>query len=252
MHTNEQPRQSGDKQELINASHLFGLPMGSLIHLFGELFIFLAAKQYKVRRPPIYAVTKAKERGKCSQLFGSFVFTRTNLPGYFLTIRKDSLSWRTRAREVAWTQSGIRAERRGTRRHKEAKGVEDTLRGRCWPVCNQTGGSEAVGTHYVLHTHISTTFFFFAPFLPTMQKKWTNSTLLGFSLLHSNNTNRCIADLPTGLGLRVEVPPGSSSGVFGKVRWHRARSQGRASLQRPRTEDLIKFILAIIQSGLQR
>lgn len=61
---------------------------------------------------------------------------------------------------MAWTQSGIRAERRGTRRHKEAKGVEDTLRGRCWPVCNQTGGSEAVGTHYVLHTHISTTFFF--------------------------------------------------------------------------------------------
>lgn len=60
---------------------------------------------------------------------------------------------------MAWTQSGIRAERRGTRRHKEAKGVEDTLRGRCWPVCNQTGGSEAVGTHYVLHTHISTTFF---------------------------------------------------------------------------------------------
>lgn len=40
MHTNEQPRQSGDKQELINASHLFCLPMGSLIHLLGELFFF--------------------------------------------------------------------------------------------------------------------------------------------------------------------------------------------------------------------
>lgn len=64
MHTNEQPRQSGDKQELINASHLFCLLMGSLIHLLGELFFFLAAKQYKVRRPSIYAVTKEKERGK--------------------------------------------------------------------------------------------------------------------------------------------------------------------------------------------
>lgn len=158
-------------------------------------FYFYLPQNKKVRRPSIYAVTKAEERGKCSQLLGSFAFTRGNLPGYFLTIHKESHSWRMRAREVAWTQSGIRTERRRTRRHRVLKthwgggaGLSATKLGvvRPWElITSSTPTSPRL---------------FFAPFLPTIQKKWTNSTLLGFSLLHSNNTNRCIADLPTGLG----------------------------------------------------
>lgn len=45
MHTNEQPRQWGYKQELMNTSHLCCSPMSSLKHLFGELIFLLGAKQ---------------------------------------------------------------------------------------------------------------------------------------------------------------------------------------------------------------
>lgn len=163
-------------------------------------FYFYLPHNHKVRRPSIYVVTKARGRWKCSQLLGSFAFTQGNLPGYFRTIHKESHSWRMRAREVAWTQSGIRTERRGTRRHRELKthwgggaGLSATKLGvvRPWELITSS-----------TPTSLRLFFFFFAPFLPTIQKKWTNSTLLGFSLLHSNNTNRCIADLPTGLGCR--------------------------------------------------
>lgn len=41
--------------------------------------------------------------------------------------------------------------------------------GRCWPACNHTGGTEAVGTHYILHTHIALTFF--CPFLANHPKE---------------------------------------------------------------------------------
>lgn len=139
-----------------------------------------------------------------------------------------------------------------TQRTTKAQGVEDTLRGRCWPVCNQTGGSEAVGTHYVLHTHIPETFFFFLPLSCQPSKRneltppfWDFPSFTQTTQTDASHT--CQLVWVAGRG-----SAGSPSGVFGKVRWHRARSQRRASLQRLWTEDLIKFILAIMQWGLQR
>uniref|UniRef100_A0A3B4G7W4 Uncharacterized protein n=1 Tax=Pundamilia nyererei TaxID=303518 RepID=A0A3B4G7W4_9CICH len=43
----------------------------------------------------------------------------------------------------------------GHRKHgnKETSRVQETPKGRCWPGCSHTGGSEAVGTHYIFHTH---------------------------------------------------------------------------------------------------
>lgn len=63
MHTNEQPRQSGDKQELINASYLFCLPMGSLIHLFGELF-FSCSKTVQSEKIFNICSDQSKKEGK--------------------------------------------------------------------------------------------------------------------------------------------------------------------------------------------
>lgn len=101
MHTNEQPRQSGGKQELINAPHLscFCLPMDSLIHLLGEAFYFLLLLFFfcstTVQSKKIFSQDQSKREGGGQMqptIFGSFVFTRSNLPRYVPTIRKDSLS----------------------------------------------------------------------------------------------------------------------------------------------------------------
>lgn len=128
-------------------------------YIFLGSFFFLAAQQYKVRRSS--ARPKQKRGGKCSQLFLAHLYSHG-------AICQD-IFWqfgKIHFLEGQGERGGVDTEwsEDRTQRNKEAQGVEDTLRGRCWPVCNQTGGSEAVGTHYVLHTHISTTFFFF--FLP--------------------------------------------------------------------------------------
>lgn len=55
----------------------------------------------------------------------------------------------------------------GRRRQPEFK----RHRGRCWPACNQTGGSEAVGTHYIFHTHTPHLHHFFCPLLANHPKE---------------------------------------------------------------------------------
>lgn len=209
-------------------------------------FYFYLPQNKKVRRPSIYAVTKAEDRGKCSQLLGSFAFTRGNLPGYFLTIHKESHSWRMRAREVAWTQSGIRTERRRTRRHRVLKthwgggaGLSATKLGvvRPWELITSSTPTPPrlflpLSCQPSKRNELTPPFWDFPSFTQTTQ---------------TDASQTCQLVWVAGRGTA-----GSSSGLFGKVHWFRARSQGRASLQRPQTVDLIKFILAIIQSGLQR
>lgn len=215
MHTNEQPRQSGYKQELMNASScLCRSPMGLLKHLFfGELLFSLAAKQQSKKTFNMCSGQSKREGGNVANCLAHLHSHRKICQDIFDTIHKESHSWRMRAREVAWTQSGIRTERRGTRRHRELKthwgggaGLSATKLGVVRPWELITSSTPTSPRLFF--------FFFFAPFLPTTQKKWTNSTLLGFfppSLKQHKQMHRRLANW---FGLRVEVPPGPLLGFF--------------------------------------
>lgn len=171
----------------------------------------------------------SKNRGEnAANCLAACAFTKENLPGNFQTIHKESHSWRMRAREVAWTQSGKRTERRVTRRHKELKthwgggaGLSATKLGvvRPWELITSS-------------TPTSLRLFF----LPlSCQPSKRNELTPPFWDFHSfTQTTQTDASQTCQLvWLAGRCTAGSSSVVFSKVRWHRARSQGRASLQRP-------------------
>lgn len=148
-------------------------------------------------------------------------------------------------REVARTQQELRGmgtEGTGTRRQPE---FTRHWGGRCWPACNQTGGSEAVGTHYSLRTHTPHLHHFFAPFLPTIQKKLTNSTLSGFSPPALNYHKQMQRRLTNWYELRFGVLSGSGGMVPARSAGigHGAKDGHRC--KRHTTEAFIKFVFIV-------
>ena len=178
-----------------------------------------------------------------------FIFFHINHHGPgFLSAQYSTQQHNSQVTEVTRTQEELEWAQKA--QGKEATWVQETLRGRCWPACNQAGASEAMGTHYILHTHTPHLNDFFCPLLANHPKEMNKLHPFRISPPALNYHKQMQHRLTNRSELRFgcSLGPEERFCVSREVCWHRARSQGWASPRRRTTEAFIKFVFVNMHS----